>query len=320
MAYAATPNLDNMSMIQDWLTYLLDKRGRMRSTVTAYATILYNFSDSLGGRPILSATIEDLETFAFRLRKFDQKAMPATIAKDANAVKSFYNWCHEQGLTATNLGIALHAPTVRNRQPRSIFDDDWLSYWNHIMVDSNNRMTVAFGLGFFCGLRRDEIVKLRGSQILGDQIVNFRRKGGGEDTLNWLTMHDCYRQGLPRLVGNGRFPMVLRDLAESRGDQTLLGWSDPGSFNDATTRMAGRVGAVSFTPHQLRHSCATNLLRCGVPIHLVSSLLNHRSIDTTMRYVRAGHNALAEWMDGQHGRHGPPDLGGGLGSPRIGNV
>ena len=33
--------------------------------------------------------------------------------------------------------------------------------------------------------------------------------------------------------------------------------------------------------HDLRHSCATNLLRAGVPMHVVQRILRHSSINTT---------------------------------------
>jgi integrase/recombinase XerC len=50
-----------------------------------------------------------------------------------------------------------------------------------------------------------------------------------------------------------------------------------------------------ITPHQLRHSAATNLVRAGIPIHLVSSLMNHSNVQTTMGYVSSGGEQLAEW-------------------------
>jgi integrase/recombinase XerD len=45
-------------------------------------------------------------------------------------------------------------------------------------------------------------------------------------------------------------------------------------------RLRDRTG-VFFTPHMLRHSRATELIRAGVPIEVVSKLLTHRSVATT---------------------------------------
>lgn len=52
----------------------------------------------------------------------------------------------------------------------------------------------------------------------------------------------------------------------------------------AVAKLVGRLRArtgVEFTPHTLRHSRATDLIRGGVPIEVVSKLLTHRSVTTT---------------------------------------
>ncbi|MGH9036590.1 MAG: tyrosine-type recombinase/integrase, partial [Acidimicrobiia bacterium] len=54
------------------------------------------------------------------------------------------------------------------------------------------------------------------------------------------------------------------------------------------TRLRARSG-VEFTPHLLRHTRATELIRAGVPIEVVSKMLTHRSVTTTSdTYVHLG--------------------------------
>lgn len=53
-------------------------------------------------------------------------------------------------------------------------------------------------------------------------------------------------------------------------------------------RLRERSGVV-FTPHMLRHTRATELIRAGVPIEVVSKMLTHRSVATTSEtYVHLG--------------------------------
>ena len=50
------------------------------------------------------------------------------------------------------------------------------------------------------------------------------------------------------------------------------------------TKLVARLRAttgIEFTPHLLRHSRATELIRGGVPIEIVSKMLTHRSVATT---------------------------------------
>lgn len=52
----------------------------------------------------------------------------------------------------------------------------------------------------------------------------------------------------------------------------------------AVAKLVARLRAatgIAFTPHLLRHTRATELIRGGVPIEIVSKLLTHRSVTTT---------------------------------------
>jgi integrase/recombinase XerD len=61
---------------------------------------------------------------------------------------------------------------------------------------------------------------------------------------------------------------------------------------DAVAKLVARLRArtgIEFSPHTLRHSRATELVRTGVPIEVVSKLLTHRSVTTTSAaYVHLG--------------------------------
>jgi integrase/recombinase XerD len=53
---------------------------------------------------------------------------------------------------------------------------------------------------------------------------------------------------------------------------------------DAVAKLVARLRArtgIAFTPHMLRHTRATEWIRAGVPIEVVSKLLTHRSVATT---------------------------------------
>jgi hypothetical protein len=47
------------------------------------------------------------------------------------------------------------------------------------------------------------------------------------------------------------------------------------------------------------------MVRAQVPLPIVSRLMNHTSVETTMRYVKAGSGELAEWL-AREGREGRP--------------
>lgn len=67
-------------------------------------------------------------------------------------------------------------------------------------------------------------------------------------------------------------------------------------FHDAWTearRNLGKSNVPGYTPHALRHTCATRLLKAGVDVHTVMVWLGHRKITTTMRYLHSSSEDLA---------------------------
>jgi integrase/recombinase XerC len=51
-------------------------------------------------------------------------------------------------------------------------------------------------------------------------------------------------------------------------------------------RLATSAGIKSCTPHTLRHTAATLALAAGAQVQDVQALLGHRSIETTLHYIR----------------------------------
>ena len=46
------------------------------------------------------------------------------------------------------------------------------------------------------------------------------------------------------------------------------------------------LGGKGYSPHNLRHSYATQLLNAGVGIRSIQELMGHRQITETMRYLK----------------------------------
>ena len=58
-------------------------------------------------------------------------------------------------------------------------------------------------------------------------------------------------------------------------------------------KAAGQRVGVKVTPHQLRHTCATQLLNAGCKITSIQQLLGHRRIDSTLIYARVHDETVA---------------------------
>ena len=58
-----------------------------------------------------------------------------------------------------------------------------------------------------------------------------------------------------------------------------------GSLRYSFASACKRAGIADFTPHDLRHTCASWLVQLGVPLVHVMELMRHSDIRTTMRYA-----------------------------------
>lgn len=296
--------------IAEWVTWMRASKGRAAGTLAAYERVVRAFCAANGiVEPSQHFTSGDVERWVQRPRvgrAQGRVAEPATQNRDACALRSFFGWLDARGERTGNPAKLASTPPIHNRQPRPISDDTWLGLWRRARVADS----VALGLMYVAGLRRFELTALTCSQVdLGARrLVNFARKGGGEHSLHVGTMIDVHVKRLPDLDVGHLWDAVVEVVGDRPGREPLLRGVDlvphrvasmrelvPQDLNHWLNDLCGSQ-REHVTPHQLRHSCATNLIRAGVPIPIVSNLLNHANIHTTMRYVKASGDELGEWL------------------------
>lgn len=296
----------NQELVNTWLTWLGDVKNRAPSTLRVYTSLMDTYVTHLGDDDILRVTVPEMEQFAsrprLRGRHRDAVGAPASRSRDCAILRSFYGWCWRNGYTATDVALGLSGPTVHNRNPRPIPDEHWVGITSHLRPhdmgqNARERALVMLCLGFWCGLRRIELVGLRARHVDGERLRDFVRKGGGEHTLDIGAICNVMCSRLSHLTQPmDEFWLALEVLADAPPETPLLGLSGVDAVNRAFKRQCDLL-EFEYTPHQLRHSAITNWLRAGVPLHLASQMAHHSSPEMTMRYVRAGGDELREWLD-----------------------
>ena len=179
------------------------------------------------------------------------------------------------------------------RQPVS--DRDWLAVVRSPLLAMDDRL--ALGLGYYCGLRREEIVSVAPHAIdpLHQRILFVDRKGGktkmgleygqlvhllqdrrpevAEGTSDWLTLVEMYakqRHGEETLVPDYGVKLRGQRLIDQLEHHILP---------------AAGLDRKAFTPHSLRHSFGTNMKLCGLDTDILADQMSHSSTETTARYV-----------------------------------
>ena len=155
---------------------------------------------------------------------------------------------------------------------------------------------VMLSLGYGCGLRAGEIVRLRAGNIDSAQmIIRIIQSKGRKDRHVMLP---------PELLASLREWWKVRPTRYDADVPVRERWLFPGRrkgehltyrqlsrlFHEAAAA-AGITKRVSL--HSLRHSFATDLLEKGINIRYIQALLGHSKLDTTSRYTRVATGQIA---------------------------
>jgi integrase/recombinase XerD len=158
------------------------------------------------------------------------------------------------------------------------------------------QVKVMLALGYGCGLRAGEIVRLKVGDIDSVQnIIRIVQSKGRKDRHVMLP---------PEVLTLLRQWWTIRPARYDDGVPPLERWLFPGRVpgKPLTTRQLSRLFHDAseaagihkqITLHSLRHSFATHLLEDGTDIRLIQALLGHDKLDTTARYTRVATGRIA---------------------------
>lgn len=287
--------------VEAFLKWMIEVRGSSAETMAGYSRCLHELAAQTAGDPISPSVIE---AFVKRTRRGGIEPSPATRNRDLAAIRSYYKWACARGVHGSNPSLDCGRAAVTTGVPKAIPDEVWLTL-SHSDLPWDDRAWL--GLGYFAGLRRTEIAMMetRLFDVDHEQIVNFTRKGGSRYAVEYGELAGVVSDQLPWLAESARrWKASLHQLVGARtGDRWLcpMTTTDQGRWRSQwiTYRLRSLLKAAglprdAFTPHALRHSCATNLLRSGAPIEIIADQLSHASIETTRRYLATG-GFLAKW-------------------------
>jgi len=281
--------------IGQFLHFLSAEKGASENTIAAYRNDLSQFHGflstiSLNGnntdwrrisRDVILKYMEDLKGRQYK---------EASVARKVAAVKSFFQFLHAEGAIPANPTESLASPRVGKSLPKPLSVqevDELLEQPSKRKTPEASRDHGMMELLYATGLRVTELVSLDLDSISLDRPsphVRCLGKGAKERTI------PIYDQAVGALVGylNEGRPRLVKNKKERalfvnrRGERlTRQGfWLILKHY----AREAGIKDTV--TPHSLRHSFATHMLRGGAPLRSVQELLGHANISTTQVYTQ----------------------------------
>jgi integrase/recombinase XerD len=232
----------------------------------------------------------------------------STIARKIAAIKSFFAFLVEEGELTSSPTENLTSPKVGRALPKALSVEEI----NRLLESIDSRSTpdgkrdrAMMELIYATGLRVTELVSLNLQDVdLESDQVKCLGKGGKH---RLLPIHTEASEAIAEYLSDGRNKLVRNSEEQAlflnhRGDRlTRQG------FWLILKTYAREVGIdVPITPHILRHSFATHMLRGGAPLRHVQELLGHANISTTQVYTHLASDHIRSEYDKAHPRAEQP--------------
>jgi integrase/recombinase XerD len=248
----------------------LEELGRSRNTVRQYTWQVQGMLDHLGKDPAKVTTL-DLSSYRHHLA-VDKDYSKNSLYSATKAIQCFFRFL---GLEAAR---ELTPPTRRKSLPKFLTEAE--AHRLLRVSEADPRDHAILTLMAYTGLRVSEVVSLDCENVdLSERTLNVVGGKGDKDRLvvfanqtavalrRWMEQRET--------VGHdGLFLNKRRGRLTARSVQRIVA---------DYAREAGIRKVV--TPHVLRHTMATTLLRHGADIRIIQQLLGHSSVATTQIYT-----------------------------------
>jgi integrase/recombinase XerD len=294
-----------------FLNYLSVEKGASGNTIAAYRNDLQQFGtyvsslDINGDHPPLEAIDKEvIHDYVHELRR--RKYADATVARKVAAIKTFFGFLSDEGAVKRNPTESLTSPRVGKSLPKPLSlqeIDELLEQPARRSSPEARRDRAMLELLYATGMRVTELVSLDVDTVDLDRNgprVRCLGKGSKERV---IPIHEHAAQAVEEYLNDGRNHLVKNKnepalFVNRRGERlTRQGfWLILKSYaRDA------RI-ATPVTPHTLRHSFATHMLRGGAPLRNVQELLGHANISTTQVYTRLTDEHVRQVYEKAHPR------------------
>jgi integrase/recombinase XerD len=297
--------------INSFLQHLVVEKGFSPNTLEAYRNDLNQFMEYVrakvpspnGAGTWSQVDMKLLTEYVFDLRG-KKSYRDSTAARKVAAIKSFFGFLLQEGLLDKDPSETLTGPRPGRTLPKYLTEDEVNRLLEETKKESSpegQRDYAILEMLYATGLRVSELVSLNQDDLnLKEGYVRCIGKGSKERLAH---IHPQAAGALEHYIKNARHKLLgdSKDKAlflNRRGERLTRQWI--WAILKASARKANIKKPL--TPHILRHSFATHMLRGGAPLRHVQEMLGHASITTTQIYTHLTDEHLRKEYDRSHPR------------------
>lgn len=291
-------------IVKSYTRYLKLERNYSPNTLAAYQndlSWLLSFCEQQEMNP-LDIQLEDLQHFAVQLH--EHQIGPTSQARILSGIRSFYKYLLLSGEIEQDPTELLESPHLGERLPEVLSTDeiDQIQKSIDLSKPEGQRNKTIIEVLFSCGLRVSELVNLKLSNLyLEEGFVRVMGKGSKERLVPISS----------KAIRELKYWFVDRNLMKiQQGEEDYVFLNRRGKHLTRTMilimlkRQAVAAGITkTISPHTLRHSFATELLKGGADLRAIQAMLGHESIGTTELYMHIDTTTLREEILQHHPRN-----------------
>lgn len=279
-------------LIEQFLRYLLIDKGYSNNTIESYKRDLIKFLEYHKDKNINDISNKDLKEYIKYLN--EENLNEKSISRNISCLKSFYKFLVIDKRVKNNPTEILFIPKIKKSLPSTLTEEEVLKLLDINLIDNYSyRNKAMLELMYGTGLRVSELVNLKLQDIdLHQDIVRTFGKGSKERV---IPIGEFASDAVREYINNYRSTMLKKYNNEylflnNHGNQMTR----QGFFKiiKAIAKEKGINKALS--PHTLRHSFASHLLKYGADLRTIQELLGHSDISTTQVYTHITNEQLKE--------------------------
>lgn len=290
--------------IENFKNYLKLERGLSMNSIESYEFDLIQFKNfiienSINESPkkCSSSTVK-----RYLYKNFSNKKSRSQ-ARSISALKSFFNYLLFEGEINSSPLNDIESPKIENKLPEVLTEDEIKRLISSVNLDSEfgQRNKTIIEVLYGTGIRVSELIELKLSNIFfKENILKVTGKGNKERfvPLGKIALVEIkkYLNDRDKLKINSKFSDILflnrygRQLTRSMIFKVINDSSKNAEIDK------------KISPHTLRHSYATHLLKNGADLRTIQLILGHESITTTEIYTHLDTFHLEDVLKKYHPR------------------
>jgi len=287
--------------------YLLSEQRLAKNTVVSYLGDLRQLATFLARRKLLELEEikADLLKEYLKYLRLNKCASARSVSRKISTLKSFFKYLARRHNFKDETS-KLVFPRLRQQLPKFLSEIEIDKLLTHAAQDQTNlgiRNRIMLLLLYVTGMRISELIELKLQSIhFAEGLIAVHGKGD-KQRLVPVTPE------VIELIKNVYLEQVWPQLTAGYATEYLFvqsGQSDHlsrQSFWLILKKMARSAGIEHhISPHILRHSLATHLLKKGANLRLLQVLLGHERLATVQIYTHVDIDYLRQVYDSKHRR------------------